>query len=154
MQVCEHRCSGFDVSFIIATDQTNLTKLSGSKVAWPVYAVAKLTWITNLEERRRKKWELYHASMSMILEPLKDVSRDGVEMRCADGGVRRVFPIVAVHIGDWPEQAQAGCTSFTRCPVCVTPFHERGDLGPPARLRTKAQTLDAIRLSLREYTAT
>lgn len=115
--------------------------------------VAKLAWITNPEERRQKKWELWHAAMSKILEPLKEVSRDGVEMRCADGGVRRVFPIVAVHIGDWPEQATAGCTNLTRCPVCVSPFHERGDLGPAARLRTKPQTLQAIRLSQQGYTA-
>lgn len=163
---------------IIATDETNLTKLSGSKVAWPVYAsignirkavrrrpsehgmmligylpVAKLAWITDEEERRQKKWELFHASMSMILEPLKEVSRTGVEMRCADGGVRLVYPIIAAHIGDWPEQCTAACTSHTRCPVCVTPFHERGDLGPAAQLRTKSQTLQAIRLSLRGYAA-
>lgn len=164
---------------IIATDETNLTQLSGSKVAWPVYAsignirkavrrrpsehammligyipVAKQAWITNQEERRKKRWELFNASMAKILEPLKSASRDGVEMRCADGGVRHVYPVLAVHIGDWPEQVTAGCTSLTRCPVCVTPFHGRGDLGPAARLRTKPQTLQAIRLSLQGCAAT
>lgn len=92
--------------------------------------------------------------MSLILEPLKQVSRDGVEMRCADGGVRRVYPVVAVHIGDWPEHATAGCTSLTRCPVCVVPFRERGDLGPAAQLRTKSQTIQAIQHGIRGYTAT
>jgi hypothetical protein len=82
--------------FIIATDQTHLTTYSGSKVAWPVYGsignipkaiqrrpseqammllglvpVAKLEWITIETEREKKRWELYHASVALILEPLK-----------------------------------------------------------------------------------
>ncbi|KAF8593938.1 hypothetical protein BDV93DRAFT_409266, partial [Ceratobasidium sp. AG-I] len=157
--------------FIIATDETQLTILSGSKVAWPVYAsignipkairrcpseqamlliglipVAKLEWITNVEENAKKRWELYHACMALILEPLKLAARDGIEVRCADGAVRRVYPILAAHLGDWPEHALVGSTFKTRCPVCVAPFHERGDWNAPARLRTKPQTVDTIRL--------
>ncbi|KAF8594438.1 hypothetical protein BDV93DRAFT_400336, partial [Ceratobasidium sp. AG-I] len=164
--------------FIIASDETQLTTLSGSKVAWPVYAsigniskhvrrrpsertmlllgyipVAKLAWISDEKERRTKRWELYHASMAMILEPLKAAARDGVEMTCADGSVRRVHPVLSTHIGDWPEQCSVGCCNNTRCPICVTSFGERGQFGPAARLRTKPETLRALRFSERGYTA-
>lgn len=157
--------------FIIATDETRLTTLSSSKVAWPVYAsigniskairrrpteqamiliglipVAKLEWITVEKANAEKRWELYHACMELILEPLKVAARDGVEIRCADGGVRRVHPILAAHIGDWPEHATVGSTFKSRCPVCVVRFSQRGDWGALARLQTKPQTVETIRL--------
>ncbi|KAF8595396.1 hypothetical protein BDV93DRAFT_456883, partial [Ceratobasidium sp. AG-I] len=153
---------------ILATDRTQLSKLGGDKSAWPVYQsignisksirrrptqsamllvgyipVAKLSWITNDKERSRKQWEVYHESMAIILEPLKNASVIGVEMRCADGGVRRVYPIFAAHIGDWPEQCTVACSLSSRCPVCVVPFHERGS-GIPGRLRTKHQTQELL----------
>lgn len=157
--------------FILATDETRLTTLSGSKVAWPVYAsignipkairrrpseqammliglipVAKLEWITDKTENEEKRWGLYHACMALILEPLKVAARDGVEMKCADGGVRRVHPILAAHLGDWPEHATVGSTFKTRCPICIVPFHERGNWEERVQLRTKPQTIDTIRL--------
>jgi hypothetical protein len=113
--------------------------------------VAKLAWITDEDERRKKKWELYHAAMAAILAPLQAAARSGVEMRCADGGVRRVHPILSRHLGDWPEHCTAGCTNNTRCPICVSPFNERGELGPPARLRTKPEVLRAMRFNERGY---
>ncbi|KAF8599349.1 hypothetical protein BDV93DRAFT_449464, partial [Ceratobasidium sp. AG-I] len=156
--------------FILASDETCLTAYSGSKVAWPVYAsigniakavrrrpseqamvliglipVAKLEWISDQNEKEKKRLELYHASMALILEPLKAAARDGVEMTCADGGVRRVYPIIASHIGDWLEHSTVGSTLRSRCPVCVVRFRERGRWGPLARLRTKAQTVATIR---------
>lgn len=115
--------------------------------------VAKLAWITDPNVCRTKKWELYHAAMGLIMEPLKTVSREGIEMRCADGGVRRVHPVAASHIGDWPEICTVGCTNITRCPTCVAPFQERGHLGHPAHLRTKAQTLRAMELGQQGYIA-
>ncbi|KAG9107487.1 hypothetical protein FRC07_008621, partial [Ceratobasidium sp. 392] len=112
---------------IYATDATTVTLHTGKKV-WPVYQsianidkdirrqpseramiligyipVPDLGWISNEDERRQKRWELYHASMSKILAPLKQASLHGVEMVCADGGVRRVYPIAAAHIADFEE---------------------------------------------------
>ncbi|KAF8601984.1 hypothetical protein BDV93DRAFT_445066, partial [Ceratobasidium sp. AG-I] len=154
---------------ILATDRTQLSLLGGDKAAWPVYQSignisksirrrpsqsatllvgyipeTKLLWIRDPDERRRKQWELFHASMSIILEPLKNASIIGVEMRCADGGVRRVYPIFAAHIGDWPEQCTIACTQTSRCPVCIVPFRARGS-GNTNRLRTKHQTLELLR---------
>jgi hypothetical protein len=114
--------------------------------------VAKLMWITDEDEHHKKKWQLYHVAMSMILAPLRNAARTGVEMTCADGGVRCVHPILSRHLGDWPEHCTAGCTNNTRCPICVELFKGRGNLGPPERLRTKPETLRAIRFSERGYT--
>jgi hypothetical protein len=116
--------------------------------------VAKLEWIANETVRQKKRWELYHASMVLILEPLKVAARDGVEIRCADGGVRRVHPIIAAHLGDWPEQCVVGLTCKTRCPICIAAFHERGSWGTPVQLRTKPQTVDMIRLGQKGSLAT
>jgi hypothetical protein len=115
--------------------------------------VAKLAWISDEKERRTKRWELYHTSMAMILEPLRAAARDGVEMTCADGAIRRVHPVLSTHIGDWPEQCNVGCCNTSQCPVCVTSFGARGQFGPAARLRTKPETLRALGFSERGYAA-
>jgi hypothetical protein len=110
--------------------------------------VTKLAWISDPEERRQKKWELFHKALSLILKPLKAATRTGEEMHCADGGVCRVYPILLAHIGDWPEICMAGCTHITRCPVCVALFTDRGNLGPPA------EPLQQPFLRTREYHCT
>ncbi|KAG8685045.1 hypothetical protein FRC11_011208, partial [Ceratobasidium sp. 423] len=162
--------------FILATDATQTTKLSGSKVVWPVYGsignisahvrrcpsehamvligylpVAKLNWITNPNERRQERWRLYHGTLAMILEPLKAAARDGVKMVCADGGVRRVHPILATHLGDWPEMCLFGTCRKNGCPVCVAEVDEIEILEPAARLRTKPEVLSAFRYAQQGY---
>lgn len=138
-----------------------LTTLSGSKVAWPVYA--SIGNIPKAIRRRPSEQTMMliglipvakHASMALILEPLKAAARDGIEIKCADGGIRLVYPMMAAHLGDWPEHATAGSTHRSRCPVCVVRFHERGRWEAPARLRTKAQTIDTIRSGHRGSLAT
>ncbi|KAF8600617.1 hypothetical protein BDV93DRAFT_510657 [Ceratobasidium sp. AG-I] len=154
---------------ILATDQTQLSTLGGDKSAWPVYQsignisksvrrqptqramllvgyipVAKLPWITNKKKRGQKQWEVYHELMAIILELLKTVSVIGVEMCCADSGVCHVYPIVAAHIGNWPEQCTIACSLSSRCPICVVQFEDRGS-GVSGRLRTKHETLQLLR---------
>ncbi|KEP46906.1 putative Zn-finger protein, partial [Rhizoctonia solani 123E] len=162
--------------FILATDCTQMTKLSGSKVAWPVYAsignisshirrrpsehamvligylpVAKLHWIKDPRKRREERWKLYHSALAMMLEPLRAAARDGVEMLCADGGVRRIHPIISTHLGDWPEMCLFGTCLKTRCPVCVAEDDEMEVLEPAARLRTKTEVLSAFRYARQGY---
>lgn len=60
--------------------------------------------------RVQLKGELLHRSLEAIIEPLKVASKEGVAMWCADGRLRRVYPIVASWIGDWPEQNDVSCT--------------------------------------------
>lgn len=76
---------------------------------------------------RTKYWgELLHRSMEAIFEPLKVASRDGVPMWCADNRLRRVYPILAAFVGDWPEQNDVLCTVRSGCPICQQTFHGRG----------------------------
>ncbi|CAE6421957.1 unnamed protein product [Rhizoctonia solani] len=158
--------------FILATDETNMTQLSGSKVAWPVYGsignisshirrrpsehamvligylpIAKLNWITNNEERRQQRWNLYHSALSVILEPLRKAARNGEEMLCSDGWIRRVHPILATHLGDWPEMCLFGTCRKTGCPLCTAEDNMIEVFEPAARLRTKLEVLSAFRLA-------
>ncbi|KAG9093118.1 hypothetical protein FS749_015043 [Ceratobasidium sp. UAMH 11750] len=163
---------------ILATDATQLA-LFGHKKAWPVYMtignldnevrrrpsergmiligyipVPDLSFISNEEERRQKHWEVYHASMGEILASLKQASSCGVEMVCADGAVRRVHPIVAAHMADFEEQCTASCTMKTRCPVCDVPLKGRGNGQGDAKIRTRMETVKALRHQQQGYSLT
>ncbi|CCO35965.1 hypothetical protein BN14_10087 [Rhizoctonia solani AG-1 IB] len=163
---------------IVSTDPTRLSVISGDKRACPVYfsigninkAIRnrpseramvllgyipdpKLEFIKSEKERREKKWQVYHAAMRLILDPLKEAGKTGVDVRCADGGIRRGYPVVAAQIGDWPELCTEACSQHTRCPACVEEYQHRGSLGDPARLRTKHQTLQAILDAMNNHTA-
>ncbi|CCO35903.1 hypothetical protein BN14_10024 [Rhizoctonia solani AG-1 IB] len=122
-------------AIILASDQTNLSIICGGQKAYPVYAtlgnvsksirrkqskratillgylpVEDFSDIKDSAERQRLKDELVHRSMEVLLEPLKTASIDGVGIWCADGQLRRVFPIVAAYMADWPEQNLMACS--------------------------------------------
>ncbi|KAJ7196887.1 hypothetical protein B0H12DRAFT_1038122 [Mycena haematopus] len=99
---------------ILASDKTQLTRFSGDKQAWPVYltigniekdtrrspssrAVVLLGYIpvSKLEIFTKKTrsgvgHQLFHDCMRVMLAPLKAAGRDGIEMDCSDGFVRRM----------------------------------------------------------------
>ncbi|QRV78328.1 helix loop helix DNA-binding domain protein [Ceratobasidium sp. AG-Ba] len=157
------------VPIIISTDKTKLTVFSGNQKAWPVYLsigninsdirrcpseramlligyipVSNLSNISNRSTRSEAGWQLFHTCLESILEPLKTLSRTGIEILCADGGVRRVFPILAAYIADSPEQATVACVRESCCPVCWVPSNERGDLSVRYPLRDRRRTCDAL----------
>ncbi|KAG8771009.1 hypothetical protein FRC12_003914 [Ceratobasidium sp. 428] len=157
------------VPIIISTDKTKLTVFSGNQKAWPVYLtigniskdirrcpseratlllgylpVSNLGHISNERERSEARWQLFHAGLESILEPLKTFSRTGFTVMCADGGVRRVFPILAAYIADFPEQALITCVRESCCPVCWIPHNEGGDMSVRYPLRDRCRTLDAL----------
>ncbi|KAG8684795.1 hypothetical protein FRC11_011583, partial [Ceratobasidium sp. 423] len=80
-----------------------------------------------------------------LLQPLTDAEQAGMEVVCADGGVRRVYPTLSATIADFPEQCRNACTSGSRCPICLVQPDARGDLHQDVPLREKKPTIDVIR---------
>ncbi|KAJ3818812.1 hypothetical protein F5880DRAFT_1625872 [Lentinula raphanica] len=135
---------------IIATDKTQLTQFSGSKQAYPVYltlgnipkalrhqpsqqACVLLAYLPvdkmpkdGLPKRElsSRYQRLFHEAMRLILAPLREAGRKGVELVGGDGAVRRVHPILASYVADFPEQCLVTCSKYGTCPKCQVPATE------------------------------
>lgn len=102
---------------IIASDKTQLSTFSGDKQAWPAYLTignidksirkspsrramvllgylpASKLQVFSPSERSLQGYRLFHYAMSLLLEPLVSSGTNGIDIVCADGWIRRVFPI-------------------------------------------------------------
>ncbi len=157
---------------ILASDKTRLSQFRGDQSAWPVYLsignlakavrrkvssratilvgyipVSKLSCFTDRDPEIRKLagQRLFHHCMSNILEPLIEAGTNGVPMVCADGNIRRVFPIVAAYVADHPEQCLITGTKENYCPRGKTVPNERGE-PTECFLRDVGDTLDTLDL--------
>jgi hypothetical protein len=81
--------------------------------------------------------------MGLIMESLTDAGKNGVQMTCADGFIRKVHPIFAAYVADYPEQCLIACCMENRCPECKVLPTERGDHCPHTK-RDVDETLDYI----------
>ncbi|QRV74378.1 C2H2 zinc finger [Ceratobasidium sp. AG-Ba] len=159
---------GTVITIIISSDETRLTNFSGDKKAHPVYItignlpkrlrrrtsqranvllgylpVPKLDFEPDKEKRRFHRQDLFHKCMKMMLEPLQEACKTGVEVPCADGAVRRIYPVLASYVADFPEQCRVACCKTNFCPLCTVHPDKKGDLGnsPP---RTRDDMVEAL----------
>ena len=160
---------------IIATDKTQLTQFSGNKSAYPIYmtlgnlpralrrkpsehACILIGYLScdkidseGLSERKQRALvqQLFHSSVRTILEPLIRAGKEGIEVTSGDGTVRRVHPILAAYVADYPEQCLVACSKYRTCPKCKVP--ERSlESAEDSLPRTKLWTLDVLRRAKRK----
>jgi Plavaka transposase len=97
----------------------------------------KLSSITNKVGRRCALANLFHACMLNVLGPISSYGETGIAMRSGDGVWRRCHPILAVFVGDYPEQTLVTCTYSGRCPKCTIP---PGQLGKYEKFPSRMQS--------------
>nr|GAT52132.1 predicted protein [Mycena chlorophos] len=139
------------VPVIVGTDETQLSKFSGDKKAWPCYAIAgnvdfdirrkpskhaavllgyipvsKLHIFTNAK-RSNARHQLFHDCMRKLLSSLKEAGKSGTRMLCSDQHFRTGHPLYAGHLADHPERCLASCCEQNRCEFCKVPEDKRGD---------------------------
>lgn len=159
---------------ILSSDKTHLSNFGGDKAAWPLYmsianiaknfrkkpstnamlllgylSADKLEEIFDDDERGLAQRRLFHDSMAIIMAPLKEAGRNGVETVCADGYKRKVFPILSSYICDHPEQCLVAGTMQSFCPICEVPSTERSAL-TRYPTRTQGRAIRAMRAKMRK----
>ena len=76
---------------------------------------------------RRAQANLFHTCMQRLLAPISAVGETGIEMMGGNGIWRRCHPILAIFVGDYPEQVLVTCTYNGYCPKCTIPHDQLGE---------------------------
>ncbi|QRV97098.1 hypothetical protein RhiJN_25117 [Ceratobasidium sp. AG-Ba] len=130
---------------ILSCDKTQLSRMSGNRQAWPVYltignisknlrrrpsehAMILLGYVPVTDLTGNEESQFFHDCVKIMVESMIDAGKTGIEMFCADGGIRIVFPILAAFIADFAEQTLVACAIRSRCPICLVPESERGNM--------------------------
>ena len=138
---------------IISTDKTQLTQFSGNKSAYPVYmtlgnipkelrckpsehACVLIGYLsvdkidsTGLSDHKHRALvqQLFHKSVQIILEPLIEAGKEGIDVTGGNGKVRCVHPVLAAYVADYPEQCLVTCSKYGTCPICQCPESSLGE---------------------------
>ncbi|KAJ6586237.1 hypothetical protein B0H10DRAFT_2168059 [Mycena sp. CBHHK59/15] len=111
---------------ILSSDKTKLSNFCGDQSAWPVYlTIGKIS-----KDFRRQASShatvlvgylpisTFHHCMSIITKSLISNGTNSVDMMCADGFVRWVWPILAMYVTEYPEQCLVANCMENSCPIC------------------------------------
>ena len=166
----EKQCPGVTIlPIIIVSDKTQLT-LIGNKSAYPVYMTlgnlpkdvrckpsqhgqillaylptSCLLHITNKAARRRTLANLFHTCMTCVLAPLKSAGIDSIQVAHSNGVLFCGHPILAIYIGDYPEQLLVTGCKTGECLKCPIDHADVGnDMDSACSLRDLEKVLDAI----------
>ncbi|KAJ7025434.1 hypothetical protein C8F04DRAFT_911400, partial [Mycena alexandri] len=69
--------------------------------------------------------------------------KDGVQVDCTDGFVRKVFLILSACITDYPEQCLVACCRENLCPRCLVKPKQHGET-VNSTMRDPGETLQVI----------
>jgi hypothetical protein len=95
--------------------------------------------------------QLFHDCMRSLLRPLIEAGLKGVDMDCADGFIRTVYPILAAYIADHPEQCLVTCVKENHCPKCEIRPSDRGTgMGSNIRWRNHKKTAEILQNQITE----
>ncbi|KAF8694532.1 hypothetical protein AX14_002015 [Amanita brunnescens Koide BX004] len=83
----------------------------------------------------------------MAYPPLVDAGIHGVAMSDGLGTVRRVHPLLAIYIGDYPEQVTVTGIKTGQCPKCDVPNKELGN----EQFQSKARDIHAVLGALHKF---
>jgi len=154
------------VPIIGMLDQTNLTNFSGDKKAWPVYMTignlpstihnrpgsmaillrgvlpipAKLAKSSTADKLQRLlNADTIRGVFELIFAPWNGAAREGAPIDCADGKIRRCFPIMSGWIADHMENVTLHRIKSNACPECEVPPEELGSRAGHHRARDYAR---------------
>ncbi|KAI0072076.1 hypothetical protein K474DRAFT_1686802 [Panus rudis PR-1116 ss-1] len=106
---------------ILGADKTTVSVATGHTEFHPVY----------INEFRLFKKQLYHASLTRILEPLLTGMTAPQVIRCPDGHFRRTIYEIGPFIADYPEQVLLAGIVQGWCPKCLAPASNLDHCGEP-----------------------
>src|ERR1700709_124990 len=125
-----------------------LTNFSGDKKAWPVYITIgnllstrcnkpgsmavlllallpvppKFVQSSSADKLQRQiNADTLQGVLRLIFSPLQDAALEGVSIDCADGKIRRCFPILSAWVADHMENVALQGIKSTACPKCKVP---------------------------------
>lgn len=154
---------------LLGSDKTHLSVFAGNKKAWPLYlsignihskvrnAPSRNAWITIAylpvvvfrEHNGDNENRLYHQCVKLVLNPLAEAGRAGIELVDSLGAVRSCYPIVAAHFADLPEQSIINLVAG-RCSTVTTAKYKRLGEPTPQPLRTYEWIMAGIQKTCRK----